>query len=74
MKIIKITEKQYDIFNELVHYVEEEYGQEVFTLNAPIEEISSGKFKIVGYELTIQNSVLFSKFQEELLSNSIYIF
>ncbi len=84
MKNIKITEKQYEFWNELDGYangtfdddgseVEKGmYGEVIYKLNAPLEEISEGKFKIVGYELTILNGFLFEKLQEELMSNNAF--
>ena len=80
-KKIQITEKKYDFYNELDGYVNGTfdddgsvvekgiYGKKIYDLNAPIVEISKGKFKIVGYELYILDGVLFSKLQEELMSN-----
>ena len=81
MVTLNITEKQYDYWNELNYYangtyeddgtiIEEGiYNKKIYELNAPIVEISKGKFKIVGYELYILDGVLFSKLQEELMSN-----
>jgi predicted ArsR family transcriptional regulator len=71
-KMIQLTEKQYDLLNELDDYANEE--NLIYELNCPIVETSKGKYTIVGYELHILDGVLWSKFQEECLSNSIYIF
>ena len=79
---LNITEKKYDYWNELNDYangtyeddgtiIEEGiYNKKIYELNAPIVEISKGKFKIVGYELHILDGFLFEKLQEELMSNS----
>ena len=70
---LKNTEKEYDYYNELDGYangtfddngsvVEKGvYGEVIYKLNAPIQEISKGQFKIVGYEIFILNSSLFRK-------------
>ena len=79
---INITEKEYNYWNELNYYAngtyEDDgsviekgmYGKKIYELNAPIQEISKGKFKIVGYELHILDGFLFEKLQEELMSNN----
>ena len=83
---INIKEKTYNLLNELNEYANGTYeddgeliedgifGSRIYKLNAPILETSKGKFTIVGYELHILDGVLWGKFQEECISNGVYIF
>ena len=77
--MIQLTEKQYNILNELNYYANGTYeddgeliesgifGSPIYKLNAPIVETSKGKFVIVDYELHILNDILWNKFKEECL-------
>ncbi len=70
--MIQLTKKQYNLLDELDDYANQD--NLIYELNCPIVETLKGEFRIAGYELHIKDGILWEKFQEECLSNSIYIF